>query len=243
MSRAALVLQHHPHIGIGAIGEVLAEHGFVVAALDAVAADWSSMPDALDPGLVVILGGEMGVYETQLHAFLAHEIQFVRDRMAARRPTLGVCLGAQLMAAAGGGRAMKGPHSDLGYRPVRLSEAGRTSPLRHFAGIEVLEWHGDTFDLPDGARLLASSDAYRHEAYAIGDWALAVQFHPETTDAMHEQWVQDCRAQISGLGLDADAMRADQRDHGAAMTRAMRLAIGEWLDALPQSSDARSDER
>ena len=95
------------------------------------------------------------------------------------------------MAGALGERVYRGDTMQIGFRRVEPTEAGATSPIRHFDGVPVVEWHGDTFELPEQATLLASSSDYSNEAFAIGDFALAVQFHPEVTDEMHETWVAD----------------------------------------------------
>ncbi|WP_345763320.1 glutamine amidotransferase [Diaminobutyricibacter sp. McL0608] len=231
MTRTAVVLQHDPTIHLGNIGPVLREHGYDVRIVDATAEDLT----AIDPGeadLVVVLGGEMGAYETDAHPFLLDERELLRDRLAAERPTLGVCLGAQLMAGALGERVYKGDTKEIGFRPVETTPAGAQSPVRHFTGVPVVEWHGDTFELPAEATLLASSSAYSNEAFSIGDFALAVQFHPEVTDDMHERWVVDGYNELSDEQLDADALRAEREQYSAAMQDASRRAFGEWLDQL-----------
>src|SRR5690606_18205745 len=114
----------------------------------------------LDPKaaeVVIVLGGEMGAYETEEHPHLVEEMQFIRARIDAQLPLFGVCLGAQLMAGSLGGRNYKGDKPDLGYQDIQLTEAGHASPMRHVAGVGMLEWHGDHFTLPDEATLLGTS--------------------------------------------------------------------------------------
>ncbi|MGN6743118.1 MAG: glutamine amidotransferase [Amnibacterium sp.] len=231
MPRTAVVLQHDPTIHLGNIRPVLEEHGYALRIVDVTTED----VDAIDPAeadLVVVLGGEMGAYETEAYPFLAAEQRLLRARLEAARPTLGVCLGAQLMAGALGERVYKGGTTAIGYRPVEPTEAGAGSPVRHFAGVPVAQWHGDTFELPDGATLLASSADYRNEAFAIGRHALAVQFHPELTDEMHERWVQDGYNELDEHAIDPDALRRERERYSARMQEASRAAFAEWLDGL-----------
>lgn len=225
------MLQHSPTIHLGNIRPVLEEHGYAVRVVDVPHED----VDAIDPAeadLVVVLGGEMGVYEAADHPFLTAEQRLLRARLAEQRPTLGVCLGAQLMAGALGERVYKGDVTAIGYRPVEPTPAGADSPIRHFAGVPVAQWHSDTFELPEGATLLASSADYRNEAFAIGRHALAVQFHPELTEDMHERWVQDGYNELDEHAIDPDALRRERERYSARMQEASRAAFSEWLDGL-----------
>jgi GMP synthase (glutamine-hydrolysing) len=95
-----------------------------------------------------------------------------------------------------------------------------------------MEWHGDTFDLPAGATRLAGSSDYANEAFALGSWGLAVQFHPETTAAMHERWLADGRESVVRLGIDPDALVAERDAHTAAMGVASQAMLNEFLDGL-----------
>ncbi|MGJ4846048.1 MULTISPECIES: glutamine amidotransferase [unclassified Leifsonia] len=232
MTRRAVVLQHDPTIHLGNIGPVLAEHGYEVSVVDATTEDLTAV-DAETADLLVILGGEMGAYQTREFPHLAHEQALIRQRLDTELPTLGVCLGAQLMAGALGERVYKGGTMQIGFRRVEPTAAGAESPIRHFDGVPVVEWHGDTFDLPERATLLASSSDYSNEAFAIGDFALAVQFHPEVTDEMHERWVSDGYNELDEHAIDPDAMRRDREQYSAAMQAASRAAFSEWLAQLP----------
>ncbi|MFF1877038.1 glutamine amidotransferase [Leifsonia sp. NPDC058230] len=231
-ARTALVLQHDPSIHLGNIGPVLREHGYDVRVVDVAVEDVATI-DPSEPDLVVVLGGEMGAYETDEFPFLAAEQSLLQQRIREERPTLGVCLGAQLIAGALGERVYKGDTMQIGYRRVQTTEAGAGSPIRHFDGVPVVEWHGDTFELPATATLLASSSDYSNEAFAIGRFTLAVQFHPEVTDQMHEQWVAEGYNELAEHALDADALRADRERYSAAMQDASQRAFSEWLSQLP----------
>ena len=224
----ALVIRHLDIAHLGSFEPVLTAHGYDIRYLDA--ADIAGAPE--DAALVVVLGGDMGVYEKDDHPFIDDELAFLARRLEAEKPTLGVCLGAQMMAEALGGRASKGKSVVIGFREVNLTEAGLDSPLRHIAGVPVMQWHGDSFRLPAGATRLASSAEYSNEAFRMGDFALAVQFHPELTGSMYEEWIADGAKEIEAHGVTADELIAQRDRHGADMERAAAAMLGEWLETL-----------
>lgn len=231
MTRTALVLRHDEKIHLGNLEPVLREHGYDIQYVETQAEDVSAVdPSAAD--LVVVLGGEMGVYEADEYPSIQDEVELLRQRLAAERPVLGVCLGAQLMAGALGSRVYRGPTNEIGFRTVEPTLDGASSPVRHLAGIPVMQWHSDTFDLPAGVTHLAGSPEYVNEAFAIGNWALAVQFHPEVTDAMHEEWLRASESEVEAEGLDPEHLRAERARYSAAMQDASRRMFSEWLDGL-----------
>lgn len=223
----ALAIVNERGAGLGVLDPVLRDLGYDVEAI--AGTDLDSL-DILDPDLVVTLGSSAGVYETTRHPFISPEIGLLQDRLHHRRPTLGVCFGAQLIAAALGATVGPGPTREVGFRTVDPTEEGLRSPLRHFSGVPVMQWHGDTFDLPVGTTLLASSAAYGVEAFAVDDWLLGVQFHPELTGEMAERWLEgDAEyAAAAGYGTEqlADDVSAGRFDR---MREATELALGEWV--------------
>ncbi|MET0955175.1 MAG: glutamine amidotransferase [Cryobacterium sp.] len=230
--RIALVLRHDDDIHLGNLEPVLIEHGYTVNYVDTLDSGVQGI-DPAEADLLVVLGGEMGAYETDRFPVLADEIGLISTRLGAHRPVFGVCLGAQLMASALGSPVYRGPVNEIGFRTVEPTEAGQDSPLRHVSGIPMMQWHSDTFDLPAGATRLAGSAAYGNEAFALGDWALAVQFHPELTADMHETWLATSTDEIRAEGLDPDALRREREQHSAAMQVASQALFSEWLSALP----------
>ncbi|MES2093119.1 MAG: glutamine amidotransferase [Actinomycetota bacterium] len=225
----ALVLRHLEIAHLGNLDAVLRDRGYDIRYLDVAS---GSLDDHPEPELVVVLGGDMGVYERDAHPFLESELAYLRDRLAAERPTLGICLGAQLIAEALGETVRKGKSVEIGFREVKPTEAGLDSPLRHVLGVPMMQWHGDTFGLPSGAVRLASSTAYSNEAFALGDYALAVQFHPELTADMFESWITDGSAELAELGIDPDDLRREALTKGPEMQAASVAMFSEWLEAL-----------
>ena len=225
----ALVLQHIDIAHLGNLEKVLIDRGYDIRYLDATAVAPKDLPE---PDLLVVLGGNMGVYEKDAHPFLVGELSYLRDRLAAKRPILGICLGAQLIAEALGETVRRGTTIEIGFREVTPTEAGLDSPLRHVVGVPMMQWHGDTFGLPKGAIRLASSGAYSNEAFALGNHVLAVQFHPELTADMYENWIVDGLDELEVLEIEADDLRRDALANGPAMQAASIAMFSEWLEAL-----------
>ena len=231
MSRTAVVLRHDDTIHLGNLEPVLREHGYDVRHVDVLREDVRGLdPEGAD--LLVVLGGEMGLADADRFPALRDEVDLLARRLEAGRPVLGVCLGAQLMASALGSAVYVGPTNEIGFRSVEPTEAGAASPVRHIAGVPVMQWHSDTFDLPEGTTRLAGSPQYGNEAFGIGNWALAVQFHPEVTDEMHEQWLAASAPELLAEGIDADDLRRERARYSTGMQEASRAMISEWLDGL-----------
>jgi GMP synthase (glutamine-hydrolysing) len=230
----ALAIRHVAFEDFGLLGELLAGRGWDVRYLEA-GVDPLALPDRPDPDLLVILGGPIGVYEEEDYPFLGAELRLVEERLKAGRPTLGLCLGAQILAAALGARVYPGGSKEIGWGPIALTEAGRASPLRHLdpAETDVLHWHGDTFDLPEGAVRLASTELYENQAFSWGETALALQFHPEVTADALERWLIGHTVEIAATpGVTVAKLRADARRWDAAVRRQAARCFGEWLDGL-----------
>ncbi|MGY4859138.1 glutamine amidotransferase-related protein [Cryobacterium sp. AP23] len=241
MTRIALVLRHSDEIHLGNLEQVLLDHDYTVRYVDTLGADGVQGIDPAEADLLVVLGGDMGAYETDDYPVLSDEIDLLAGRLEARRPVFAVCLGAQLMASALGSPVYRGASNEIGFRLVEPTAAGMAGPMRHVSGIPMMQWHSDTFDLPAGTTRLAGSSAYGNEAFAIEDWALAVQFHPEVTAEMHETWLASSEAEVRAEGLNPDALRQERAEHSDAMQTASRALFSEWLAALP--ADAAGPRR
>jgi GMP synthase (glutamine-hydrolysing) len=216
------------------IEPVLRLAGYAPRIVDAGVDDLRDIaPTAAD--LLVVLGGPIGACEDDRYPFLRDELHLLARRLQAGRPTLGICLGAQLMARALGERVYPGPAKEIGWAPRTLTEAGRTSPLGHLDGTAVLHWHGDTVDLPGGAALLASTDLCPHQAFALGRHALGLQFHGEADAAEIERWLIGHACEIAAAGLDPRALRADSSRHGPRLREAGARVFTDWLAGLDRT--------
>jgi GMP synthase (glutamine-hydrolysing) len=190
--------------------------------------------DFLEPDLLVLLGGPMGVYEREAYPWIESELARIAIRIVASGPTLGVCLGAQLIAAALGGEVKPGTVREVGFAPVSLTEAGKTSPLAALAGVPILHWHGDVFTVPEGAILLAETAA-APQAFALGDTVLALQCHPEmgAPDDGIDIWLAADADYVVGAGTSEAAIRADRAALGEIAARAGQAMLRNWLARLP----------
>lgn len=159
---------------------------------------------------IVILGGPMAVYDGL--PYLQKEQDLVRDAMKNGVPVLGVCLGSQLIAQAAGGKVYKGKKKEIGWHKVTLSEEGRTGLFSGIAEQEmrVFQWHGDTYDLPKNAKVLAYSDLYP-QAFQIGS-AVGIQFHLEVDERMIKSWMKEYEAEVKAEKIDKDAILSKAGD-------------------------------
>jgi GMP synthase (glutamine-hydrolysing) len=233
MKREVLAIRHVYFEDLGSLELVLGDRGQLVRYLDVGRARIEA-PDPLDTSLMVVLGGPIGAYEEALFPHLTPLLAMLEKRIAAGLPTIGICLGAQLIARALGARVYKAPRKELGWKPLTLTDAGRVSPLRHFEAdgqaLPVLHWHGDTFDLPQDATRLASTDDCENQAFTWGNHVLGLQCHPEILVDRFESWLVTYSAEVAESGIDVRSLRADTATHGPALERAARIMFGEWLD-------------
>jgi GMP synthase-like glutamine amidotransferase len=139
------------------------------------------------------MGGPMSVNDEDLHPFLLNEKVFVRQWVREGKPTIGVCLGAQLIANVIGGRVYRGGEEELGWYELMVTEQGQNdSCLERFPPrFPVFQWHNETFDLPKDAILLASSQGYPHQAFCYKTSTYAFQFHLEVTEEMIQTWLAE----------------------------------------------------
>jgi GMP synthase (glutamine-hydrolysing) len=230
-----LVLQHISCEPPAAYEDELRErgHDLVRVELD----EGETLPDWREFAGLIVMGGPMGAYEDAVHPWLGPEKRLIREAVEADLPAWGVCLGAQLLAASLGAGVRPGPRAEVGLLPVDLTPAAADDPV--FAGLPpsftTLQWHSDTFDLPEGATLLASSSAYVNQAFVRGR-AYGVQFHLEVPPELVSRWA-DVPAYSESLQaiMGPGAMPRLVDEIGANAGRMLPLArrlFGRWLERV-----------
>lgn len=172
------ILQHVPFEGIGSMAPWLAARGAEVSRTRFFEDPALPRPEGLD--LVIVMGGPMSANDEAELSWLAPEKRFIRRAVEAGAAVLGVCLGAQLLASAFGARVYRNRFKEIGWFPI-TAVPGPAGTFAFPAECPAFHWHGETFDLPAGAVHLARSTACEHQAFQIGDRALGLQFHLETT--------------------------------------------------------------
>ncbi len=227
----AIALRHVDFEDLGLFAAPLAARGYTIDYIDTPHAPLDREAVAA-ADVLVVLGGPMAAYETDRYPWLADELAAIERRLAAGRPTLGVCLGAQLMARALGATVARAPAVELGWSPLTLSAAGLESPLAGLDGVAVLHWHGDRFNLPPGAVGLAATPPCPHQAFAVGRHALALQFHAEVDPARIEAWIAGNSADLAAAGIAPEALRAATVAYGPRVAAVAPAMIDAWLDRL-----------
>lgn len=232
-AKTALIIRHVPYEGVAGYRAPIEAAGYQVDRIDVTDPAFSQL-DLCEPDLLIMMGGPMGVYEQDQHPWITCQLGRLALRLDADRPTLGVCFGAQMMAAALGGLVYAGPVKEVGFHAVTVHDHALDGPLRHLVEVPVLHWHGDTFTLPDNVELIASSHAYDHQAFRRGRNLLALQFHAEMgLDPRFDAWIEEWPESVIEAGGDEAGLRAAHDRLGPAAVAAGQAMIAEWLDGLP----------
>jgi GMP synthase (glutamine-hydrolysing) len=233
--KTAVVVRHVAFEDLGTFEPVLTSLAYRIVWHDAgrtsLAVELAAQAD-----LLVVLGGPIGVYETDTYPCIAEEVAAVRRRLAVDAPTLGICLGSQIMAVAANAKVYPGNNGkEIGWSALDLTAEGAVGPLAEIGPdrTSVVHWHGDTFDLPAGARLLASTGRYRHQAFSIGRRGLALQFHPEVSATALESWFIGHALEIAtSEGVSVAQLRADTARHAPALARCGPAMLKRWLSDI-----------
>ncbi|WP_310599741.1 glutamine amidotransferase-related protein [Desulfobulbus sp.] len=220
-------LQHVEFEGLGHIGRWIADRGHVLSLTRLYAGEVLPSPAAFDR--LVVMGGPMNIYQDARYPWLAAERALIREAIAAGKSAVGVCLGAQLLADALGSPVFSGIDKEIGWWPIRLTEAGKGSGL--LAGVEeetvVFHWHGDTFDIPAGAIHLAASEGCPSQAFVYDNRILGLQFHLESTPETVAAIVARCGDElVPGRYIQSEAyIRASGSAHFPAINRLLETLL------------------
>lgn len=228
MKKSAVALYHVAFENLGTLEPVLDEVGFRIEYVDATCEALSSI-SAADADLLCVLGGPIGAYEEAAYPFIEQELGLLKARLALRRPVLGICLGAQLLARALGAAVYPGPVKEIEWKPIDLTAQGQESCLCELDGVPVLHWHGDTFDLPAGAVHLASTAAISNQAFQVDTFALALQFHAEVRAQKMEQWLVGHACELAVNQVSVTRIREDAYRYGADLEQRAKWMLLRWL--------------
>lgn len=226
-------IQHLAFEDLGAWEDVLYEQGLRVRYFEAGVENLEKA--FAHEGLVIILGGPIGIYETTDYPFLQKEIDLLKVRLEKKLPTIGICLGAQLIAHALGAKVYAGHAKEIGWSRLSLADAAH-NPLAALANTPVLHWHGDTFDLPAQAELLASSDLYPNQAFRVGPHILALQFHAEVAADSLEKWLIGHTCELRQAQIDIPTLRAAYQQYAPQLQQVSATVLGQFLAGLKSQS-------
>ena len=241
----ALVLQHIRCEPPGMFTGMLTGRGITIETIELD--EGGELPSWREADLVLAMGGPMSVHDEAEHPWLAGEKQWIAAAVRAGVPYLGVCLGAQLLAASLGAPVQTGDTPEVGVLPVVATAAADGDPVLGELGKQfpALQWHGDTFGIPAGAVHLARSEAYPHQAFRFGETAYAVQFHIEVTGEMLADWRQVPAYQKSAeavLGASGfENLAAGFAAAQASMARSASLMFAGWLDQAGRAARRGGD--
>ena len=229
LSDTVYAIQHLAFEDLGAWEDIFYQLGLRVRYFEAGIDDLTKA--VKHPGLTIILGGPIAVYETEDYPFLQQEIDLLKVRLEKNLPTLGICLGAQLIAAALDAKVYPGDVKEIGWSKLSLTSI-ENNPLKALEDIDVLHWHGDTFDLPEQAELLASSDLYPNQAFRVGQNILALQFHAEVASESLEKWLIGHTCELRKAQINIPALRADHQSYAPALEQAASSVLMHYLENL-----------
>lgn len=227
-----VALRHVAFEDLDGFAAPLAGRGYSISYREAPVDDLAA-PDLVEADLLVVLGGPISAYDDALYPFLNAELRLIETRLKEGRPVLGICLGAQLMARVLGARVYPGQR-ELGWSALRLSDAGRRSPLRFVEPpTKVLHWHGDTFDLPPGTLHLAATERTPNQAFAFERHGLALQFHIEVTAHGLERWYVGHALEIAATpGVGLALLRAESARLAPLLAPQALKVFEAWLGGL-----------
>lgn len=233
------VLQHAHCETLGRIEDALERAG--------IAADYvcpfkgQAVPKGMrDAAGLIVMGGPMGMYEHPRFPFLLDEMRLIEDAIREEKPVLGICLGSQLLAGTLGAAVTKGTQKEIGWFPVRLLESARMDKL--WADVDnsftAYHWHGDIFDLPQGATVLASSDQTECQVFCYGDNAYGFLFHLEVTERIVQEMVEAFADELEEARIDGRQMIRKASEHLPRLHRIGDVVFRRWANLVAAGTSA-----
>lgn len=226
----AHVLQHVPFEGPGSIADHLLEAGAQITTTRLFAGEELPAVESID--LLVIMGGPMSANDELKFPWLVAEKHWIKSAVDAQIPTLGICLGAQLIASALGSAVYQNPEPEIGWFPVEAIPSEDHTRFQFPPAFDAFHWHGETFDLPPTATLLARSAACENQAFQIGRSTIGLQFHLETTPESATALIDHCPEDLQPARFiqTADCLRAVPASQYESLN-AILIVLLNWLGA------------
>lgn len=228
-TKTIYVIQHVAFEDLGSLEDIFYQKGYRVRYFEAGVDDLTT---ALNyDGLTVLLGGPISVNDVENYPFLKAEVDLLKKRLEANLPTLGICLGAQLIAKAYGAAIYRGVQQEIGWSCLEITPHAQNL-LLPLKDVPVLHWHDETFDLPINAQLLASSQHYPNQAFQVGNNILALQFHIEVEHDHLEKWLIGHHVELRHAKIDIALLRQENKKHALKLMLAAKEMIENYIDLI-----------
>ena len=229
MLKTAHIIRHVDFEDLGSLQSVLVEHGYQITYFAAGVDDLLLLKQT-PADLVIALGGPVSVNQAQLYPFINDEIAVLRHRIELNLPTLGICLGAQMLAAAAGAKIVKNSQFEIGWSKLELAQLAGHDYFKHLNNVAVLHWHGDTFELPAQASRHASTELCVNQAFSLGNRILGLQFHPEVTAEGMEKWLIANAQVISDVtSISLDELVEQTEKYAEQLEQSAKRFWSAWL--------------
>lgn len=223
-------LQHVPFEDIGSLTQDVIAKGHSLTTTHWYKGDSAPALDSVD--VLIVMGGPMGVYDDDIYPWLAEEKVLIAAAIAAGKKIMGICLGAQLIACVLGAKVTRNAHREIGWFPLQIAAEASNHPIAKLLAEcnQVFHWHGDTFEIPAQAQLLASSQACAHQAYVIDNQVYAFQFHLETTETSATALIENCSEDLDNSAYVQNANEILQdKTKFVAINKAMSAIFNQLL--------------
>lgn len=223
-------LQHVPFEDIGSLARDVAANGHSLTTTHWYKGDRAPALNSFD--VLIVMGGPMGIYDHDIYPWLAEEKALIAAAIATGKKIMGICLGAQLIACVLAAKVTRNTHREIGWFPLKIAAEASDHPIAKILAEcnQVFHWHGDTFELPEQAQLLASSDACAHQAYVIDNQIYGFQFHLETKETSATALIENCSEDLdnSAYVQNADEIMGDKTKF-VAINKAMSAVFNQLL--------------